>query len=89
MKKIIITCDYAPFNELCNERLITPKDVANTFGFSTLLFSDWQKEIQMPDPCQLYAIARYFKVPMETFITTKEFDDEDIKGIKEGGEDTD
>lgn len=59
---------YDEFERLCNERKVTPYRVATDTGISTATLSEWKNGAYVPKYNKIAAIAKYFNVPIETFL---------------------
>lgn len=63
---------YEKVERLMKEKGVKPSDVAKAVGISSSVFTDWKKGRYTPKADKLYALAKYFDVPMEFFF------DEDV-----------
>lgn len=70
---------YEKVERLLHEKGVRASDVAKAVGISSSVFTDWKKGRYTPKADKLYAIAKYFDVPMEYFFDPEE----DIEKIQE------
>jgi Predicted transcriptional regulators len=59
---------YETFKKLLEDRGVTPAQVARETGLSNTLFSEWKRGKAKPKMDKLNKIAKYFGVPLETFL---------------------
>lgn len=59
--------DYEIVEKLMKEKGVRASDVAKATGIPSSVFTDWKKGRYVPKADKLYALAQYFKVPMEVF----------------------
>lgn len=69
---------YEKVERLMQEKGVKASDVAKAIGISSSVFTDWKKGRYTPKADKLYAIAKYFGVPMDFF-----FDEEAANRIAE------
>lgn len=58
---------YEKIERLMKEKGVKPSDVAKAVDISSSVFTDWKKGRYTPKADKLYALAKYFDVPMEYF----------------------
>lgn len=58
---------YEKIERLMKEKGVKPSDVAKAVGISSSVFTDWKKGRYTPKADKLFALSRYFGVPMEYF----------------------
>lgn len=58
---------YEKVERLMQEKGVKASDVAKAVGISSSVFTDWKKGRYTPKADKLYAISKYFGVPMEYF----------------------
>lgn len=58
---------YRIFEQLLEQKGVTAADVARGTGIAKSTFSSWKNGDSVPKADKLYAIAKYFGVPMEVF----------------------
>lgn len=58
---------YARFEEILNEKGITPYRIATDLGFSPMLLSDWKRDKSKPKLDTMILIANYLSVPVTEF----------------------
>lgn len=63
---------YEKFEQLMKEKGVTPADVSKATGIGKSSLTGWKNGSYTPKADKLYAISKYFGVPMEYF-----FDEED------------
>ena len=59
---------YETFKKLLEERGVTAAQVARETGLSQTVFSEWKSGKSKPKIDKLYKLAKYFGVPLESFI---------------------
>lgn len=59
---------YDKFQDLCNEKKVTPYRVATDTGVSTATLSEWKNGRYTPKADKLKLIADYFNVNIEFFM---------------------
>ena len=69
---------YEKVERLMQEKGVKASDVAKAIGISSSVFTDWKKGRYTPKADKLYAISKYFGVPMDFF-----FDEEAANRIAE------
>lgn len=78
--------DFEVIERLMEEKGVKASDVAKATGIPSSVFTDWKKGRYTPKADKLYALAKYFGVPMETFFdptyieseTTRTYSKEDL-----------
>lgn len=63
---------YSRFDELLNEKGITPYRIATDLGFSPMLLSDWKNDKSKPKLDTMILIANYLNVAVTEFSDLKE-----------------
>lgn len=58
---------YEKVERLMQEKGVRASDVAKAIGISSSVFTDWKKGRYTPKADKIYALAKYFDVPMEYF----------------------
>ena len=58
---------YEIVEKLMQEKGVKPSEVSKETGIPQSVFTDWKKGRYTPKADKLYALARYFDVPMEYF----------------------
>lgn len=58
---------YEVLERLMKEKGVKASDVAKETGIPSSVFTDWKKGRYVPKADKLYALAKYFGVPMEVF----------------------
>lgn len=61
--------DYEIVEKLMKEKGVRASDVAKATGIPSSVFTDWKKGRYVPKADKLYALARYFQIPMEAFFS--------------------
>lgn len=59
---------YEKFEQLLLERNVTAYQVAQATGIATATLTEWKKGTYRPKVDKLMLIAKYFDVPLETFL---------------------
>lgn len=59
---------YERFEQLLLERNVTAYQVAQATGIATATLTEWKKGTYRPKVDKLLLIAKYFDVPLETFL---------------------
>lgn len=62
---------YEKYELLRNKRGVTDYRVAMETGITKSTFTDWKNGRSAPKAEKLYALAKYFDVPMEYFLEDK------------------
>lgn len=69
---------YEKFEQLMREKGVTPADVSKATGIGKSSLTGWKNGSYTPKADKLYAISKYFGVPMDFF-----FDEEAANRIAE------
>jgi transcriptional regulator with XRE-family HTH domain len=59
---------YSTFNNLLLEKNVRATDVSKATGISQSTLSDWKRGKSKPKIDKIAALAKYFDVPIETFL---------------------
>lgn len=63
---------YARFEQITNEKCVTPYKIATDLGFSPMLLSDWKNDKSKPKLDTMIMIANYLGVDVTDFSDLKE-----------------
>ena len=79
---------YEKIERLMQEKGVKPSDVAKAVGISSSVFTDWKKGRYTPKADKLFALSRYFGVPMEYFFDFADSVEYDMRQAQNDFEDS-
>lgn len=59
---------YAKYAKLRDDRAMNDNEVAKAIGISNAILSEWKSEKHTPSLQTMFKIAKFFDVPIETFL---------------------